>query len=605
MRTSTLKWCSFAAIAITFLALLPQLHLWHARGSEWNGAYATVDGDEFLYSAYINALIDERPRRNDPFSGRDDNPNAPLPESTFSIQFVPPFIIAGFARVFGLSASASFIFLIGLVGLLASVAVFFLFMSVTRDQRLAAVGTLFVLCFGGAAAGEGLLGVLINADVTSVGFPFLRRYQPAASFFLFFVFATLVWRALVVEKSRSARLYALIAGLTLGVLIFCYLYLWTAAAAWVVCVSLLWFFFRPSDRRRIIEVLATICGTSLFALIPYLYLLSQRARNLDETQTMISTRLPDPFRGPEIIGALVLVVLIVAVRGNRIKSNSPPILFAASLALLPFVLFNQQVVTGRSMQPFHFELFIANYAVLVSLILLVTVRSKPLSLRTLLLTAVLSLVWGVLEVELPAQARYTSDVVNDEMIPALQRLKHLSTEDGTLSALRGVGKTPGVVFSPDSDVMRLLPTWTAQGTLLGLGGLDFGSASRQDRKVYPYLYYSGADGSFLRELLHDKGMDGFMNYYARSALFGHERVLPKLSLHFDPVKDAEIENEIQHYENYVALFSREAVVRNPIAYVVIRRDSNFDFSRIDRWYERNAGEPAGVYDLFRVTLRSP
>ena len=37
-----------------------------ARGAEWHGAYALVDGDEFLYSAYINALIENRPRRNDP-----------------------------------------------------------------------------------------------------------------------------------------------------------------------------------------------------------------------------------------------------------------------------------------------------------------------------------------------------------------------------------------------------------------------------------------------------------------------------------------------------------------------------------------------------------
>jgi hypothetical protein len=351
-------------------------------------------------------------------------------------------------------------------------------------------------------------------------------------------------------------------------------------------------------------VLAIICGTAILALIPYLYLLSHRAGNLDETQTMISTRLPDPFRIPEIIGALVLVVLIVAVWRGKVKSSNRPIIFTASLAVLPFVLFNQQVITGRSMQPFHFENFIANYAVLLSVALLVTALPIHFSLRTLRLTAAFCLLWGVLEVDFPAQARYTYDVVNDEMIPALLRLKQLSIQDGPFSALREAGETPGVVFSPDSQVMRLLPTWTAQGTLLGLGGLDFGSASRQDRKVYPYFYYSGANGSLLRELLQDKGRDGFMNYYARSALFGHERVLPKLSLHFDPIQNAEIENEIQNYEKYIALFSRDEAARNPISYVIVRGDSNFDFSRIDRWYERNTGERVGVYDLYRLRLRT-
>lgn len=602
MRTSSLKWCSFVAIAITFLALLPQLHLWQARGLQWNGAYATVDGDEFLYSAYINALIDGRPRRNDPFSGRDDNPNAPLSESTFSIQLVPPFTIAFLAKACGASASTAFIILIGAAGLLAGVAVFWLLLSVTGDQRIAGVGTLFVLCFGGAAAGEGLLGVLLNTEITNLGLPFLRRYQPAASFFLFFVFATLVWRALVVEKTWSARLYALFAGLTLSALIFSYLYLWTAAAAWVVCVSLLWFFF-SANRRRTIEVLALVGGTALFALIPYLYLLSHRAGNLDQTQTMISTHRPDPFRVPEMIGALVLVGLIIAVRRDKRKTCSRQIIFAASLALLPFVLFNQQVVTGRSMQPFHFENFIANYAVLLSLPI-AAANFWSVSTRVLFWIAVLCLLWGTIEVDLPARSRSTSDLANDQMVPVLRRLKALSLQDGTFSELRNHGKTQTLVFSPEIGVLRALPTWTAQGTMVGLGGLDFGSASAKEPKVYAYLYYCGVDRARFVELLKNRSEDLFMNYYTRSAVFGHERVLPELGFPSRPVADDEVEQQVAYYEEYVETFSREEAVSNRIAYVIVRQDSNFDFSRIDRWYERNSSQRVGVYDLFQLSLRS-
>ncbi|MBA3356130.1 MAG: hypothetical protein H0U18_09390 [Pyrinomonadaceae bacterium] len=79
------KWCAAASAAIMLLALIPQIHLWFVRGRDWNGAYATLQGDEFLCSAYINALIDGRPRRNDPFAGQDNRPVSPLPESSFSI----------------------------------------------------------------------------------------------------------------------------------------------------------------------------------------------------------------------------------------------------------------------------------------------------------------------------------------------------------------------------------------------------------------------------------------------------------------------------------------------------------------------------------------
>lgn len=603
MNKSSLKWCLSVAIAITFLALLPQLHLWYARGSQWHGAYAAVDGDEFLYSAYINALLDGRPRRNDPFSGRDDNPNAPLQESGYSINVIPAFFIASLAKVFGVTASTAFIVLIAVSAFLASVAVFWLLLSVTHDHRVAAAGTLFVICFGGLAAGQGLLGILFREDVTSLGFPFLRRYQPSASFFLFFILAALFWRALVTDNNRRARLYAVLAGAALGGLVFGYFYLWTAGVAWFACCGVLWFCFRPEDRRRTLEVLALAGVTALFALGPYIYLISQRSRSLDDTQMLISTHRLDPFRVPEIIGALVLLVLVFAVRRRKLKMSNEQNIFAASFAVLPFVLFNQQVVTGRSLQPFHFENFIANYAVLVGVVILVVNLRPAVSPRVLRLAMAICLLWGIVEIAVPTQARYPANVAHDEMVPVLRRLRELSRNDGTMSGLRDEGKTPGVVFSPDTQLMRLVPTWTAQGILLGVGALDFG-APRRDPKVYTYLYYSGATGQSFRDLLHDKSGDTFLNHYARSAIFGLPRVSSKLTFHYKPIQDAEIEEQVHAYETYVQLYSREVALKHPIAYVVVRRNSGFDFSRLDLWYERDAGERVGAYDLYRLKLRT-
>ena len=82
------------------LALYPQFNLWHIRGKDWNGAYAYNDVDEVAYAAYLQALIDGRPRRNDPYTGRDDAPSAQQPESLFSIQFIPPYMMALVARPF-------------------------------------------------------------------------------------------------------------------------------------------------------------------------------------------------------------------------------------------------------------------------------------------------------------------------------------------------------------------------------------------------------------------------------------------------------------------------------------------------------------------------
>src|SRR5207253_9032027 len=116
--------------------------LLRTRGHEWNGAYAYTDTDEVAYAAYFKALATGRPRRNDPYTGRDDMPNATQPESLFSIQFLPAYIIALPARVLGLSTSTIFILLMPIAAIAATLALSGLFEIVIGDDRQSAVGAL-------------------------------------------------------------------------------------------------------------------------------------------------------------------------------------------------------------------------------------------------------------------------------------------------------------------------------------------------------------------------------------------------------------------------------------------------------------------------------
>jgi hypothetical protein len=599
--------CALACLAMMLLSLIPQIHLWFVRGRDWNGTYATLQGDEFLYSAYVNALMDGRPRRNDPFAGKDSTAQSPLTESTFSIQFIPAYFLSFLARTFRVSASSIFIALMAAAGLFASWSVFWLLSSVTGDRRLAAAGVFVALCLGELAGDQGMVGVLLLNHKLSVFMPFLRRYQPAVPLPLFFLFCALVWRALSLENKWRARLHSTLAGLTLAVLVFSYLYLWTAAAGWLVCVSLLWIsFHRREGRWRSLEVFAITASIMLFALVPYVYLVARRSKSLDDAQILVLTHRLDLFHTPELIGGFILLALIVGARLGKIKPSEPRSIFTASFALLPFVLLNQQLLTGRSMQPFHFDLFVANYAVLISLIVLVTLLWQPIPNRALVWIAALCFSWGLVEVGLLARARTAPDVVDDQTVPVLLRLKELAKVDGTLAGLRNQGKASALVFSPHVDVMRLLPTWTSQGTLLGAGAQDFGTATRQERKelLYEQLYYSEAGGVRFREFLNQKTGDIYMNFFAPSVIFGDERFIPALSLHPTPIQQDEIEQEVRAYQAYADSFSRENVLVHPLTYVITRTEDKPDLlEHIDRWYERDGGERVGAYVLYRVKLR--
>jgi hypothetical protein len=242
------------------------------------------------------------------------------------------------------------------------------------------------------------------------------------------------------------------------------------------------------------------------------------------------------------------------------------------------------------MQPFHFEAFIVNYAVLVGAVIFVALVRQNISTSALIWIASLSILLGLVEVQLPAGGFSKSDITKDEMIPVLKRLKELPAED------------PSVVFSPHFELMQILPTWTRHGTLLAIGSIDFGSASHDERKefLYAHLYYSDATADRLRALFKGVPDELALSYYVKYAVFGHERVRPLYALDFKPLTDDEIEAEVNAYTKFVDSFSRETALRHPLAYAIA--DDKFDFSRIDRWYQRDAGLRAGAYSLYQLRI---
>src|SRR5882724_6068044 len=159
-----------AAALLAIITSLPQIYLCYERGLEWNGSYSYVDPDEFAYSAYVNALIDGRPRRNNPYTGEDGGPF----ETLFSIQFIPAYSIAIPARIFGVSASTAFIALVPTVTIASTLILFIFLFEFTQNSFVSAAGAIGILCFGVLAAQTPWAFPSVP-----IPFPFLRRYLPA------------------------------------------------------------------------------------------------------------------------------------------------------------------------------------------------------------------------------------------------------------------------------------------------------------------------------------------------------------------------------------------------------------------------------------------
>ena len=246
-------------------------------------------------------------------------------------------------------------------------ALFWLLLLLTGDQRIAAAGAVVVLCLGGLAGEPHDAWRIITLRGTGESLPFLRGYVPALVFPLFFVLVALVWQAL---QNRAPVRHATLAGVTLAILIFSYFFLWTAAIAWLFVIALLWLSSRPKAKRDAILIFGIIGGCAAIALVPYALLLARRAPSVDSAQLLTHSRLPIVSL-PVVIGLLVLLVLVIAVRRRWLNWSAPSVLFTASFALLPLVTFNQQLITGLLLQPVHYSRYVANYAAVLAAFLAV------------------------------------------------------------------------------------------------------------------------------------------------------------------------------------------------------------------------------------------
>lgn len=596
------RWGVLAGLAMMILSLYPQLNLWAIRGHDWNGAYAYNDIDEVAYAAYLEALIEGRPRLSDPYTGHDDAPGLRQPESLFSIQFIPPYAIALLARPLGLSASSMMIMVGALAAFATALALFWLIGMLTGDERIAATGALTVLCLGTLACAQGAIVQLLGRGWAYPYLPFLRRYLPALPFPVFFIFCALVWRSIRNDNKRAFYLYAAGAGLAFAVLVYSYFYLWTTAATWLLCFAVLLLIAKPDGWKRDLKSFAVTGALAAAALLPYSILLSNRATTMDSVQLLALTHAPDLFRTPTLIGVAVLAMLVYAQRRGRLEWRDRRVLLTAAFALTPLIVFNQQVVTGRSLQPIHYEVFIVNYVAAFSLVLTaalvwrktITNASRKLASTVLLIVALLTFGWGVVEADITTHVLDEQNVIRDDAALVGRRLRELSRE-----ALQDGGEKHEVVFAPNLIQGDDLPTLAPLSVLWARHLHIFSGTTWEESKerFYQQAYYAGLDAHWLESELNNG------NFVVVIALFGWGRNHDRLTVNSVPLTREEIAAEVNAYAQYIASFDRERAAHPKLSYVVTDAYGGFDFSNLDRWYERDAGERLGNFMLYRVKLR--
>ncbi len=588
-----------AGIIVAVFGLYPQFALLGERGgaANWNGTFASNDLDETAYAAYLQALIDGRARKNDPYSGRDKTAKNPQPESIFSIQFLPPTLLAIPARAFGLDASQTFILLSALAGFFTALSLFWLLALLTEDNRFAFVGALLILFGGALAAGNGAIAEFAGRGAAYPFFPFLRRYIPAAAFPFFFALFGFVWLSVKSSFNRAKYLCVVCAALCFAVLVFSYFYLWTTAAAFLFLLTLLWFVLRPENWKKDLRFIILIDFLSALALVPYTFLLSMRAPGTDSIQLLVLTHAPDLLRFCSVLCQFAIFLIALAVWFNFARLKSATTVFLLALALVPFAVFNQQVISGRSLQPFHYEYYVVNYiaalvVVLTIFLFIKNIRAAKIYTTILLFLGFAAVAWGYVEAKYTTRVLMFWNVEREEALPVTRRLAELAAENRAAAKdvvtlnLDYVQADNQPVFAPQSVV------WARhQHVFAGVGWEE------NKERFYKMLYYADRDADWLRQDFKRGDIEAYM------ALFGWDRFNATLSVNSRPLTAPEIEAEVARYKNYYDNFGFEQARRPTLSYVVAPNASESEFLNLKRWYEIDAGEAHGKFTLYPVKLK--
>lgn len=623
-----MKW-RYGIIAGLFLAifsLYPQGKLIYNRGwSEWNGHYAYNDIDEVAYASYIKALIDGRPRKNDPYTGRDDSPDAPQPESLFSIQFAGPYTIAIPARILGVPATWAITISGAIAAFLTALAIFWLIGMITGDSLYAMADALIVLCLGALFAGEGAIGEILDTGFAYPYFPGFRRYIPAMAFPAFFAFVAFVWKAIVNGKGRAERgdlslptgplntmgdprpffsfsplLLLSLSLLAFAYCVYTYFYVWTTAIAWLGCLTLLLLVLRPEGLVRDLKWLGLLAIGCIAALVPYSYLLSHRSTTMDDVQMLVLTHHFDLTRTPEMIGFVTLLVIATAVAMGVFTLRDRGTIFAISLALTPAILFNQQVVTGRELQPIHYQVFIGNYvaglAMVVTFALLWRVNPGRERLPWRLVIgaiAAAAAIWGFVECHYTVRVLDDVNVARDEALPLGRRLAELAKSDPN-------ARKATVLYLPIAEADDF-PTLAPEPVLWARHQHVFADVSWQENKerYYQQLYYSGITPDELAERIKD-GED----IVSLIALFGWGRHSDRLNSNYKPLLYKEIDEEADNFRKYLDTFDARAGSAIHLSYLVTRSDEGDpSLDNLTNWYELYDREEWGKYALYKLRLK--
>jgi hypothetical protein len=407
-----------------------------------------------------------------------------------------------------------------------------------------------------------------------------------------------VWTAFISEGTKRVTA-SVAAGVLFAVLVFSYFYLWTTAAAWLVCFFAIALIVGRTGKKTTLFSAATIAAIGVAVLIPYFLMLSQRSIKSDASQLLALTHAPDLMAPTVVIGLITIVLAVLIGLKSRIDARSPAAIFAYAFLLTPFAVMNQQIITGRSLQPVHYEIFIANYCLLTGIVIVIwlairgvtTESPEPASVsgpnKAYVYLGIAAALWGFYEASHATGRNAGMSFVRDVVTPAAKYVRDSSA-----------GSTePIVVHSPNAITASYIPTIVTGRILWSPHLISGGVVSEEESKqqFYRFLYFSGFTHEELKSALDTRWFE------VTAAIFGGGRALPQLGGINHPITNEEIAEEVAKYRAFTETLTSADAHAPKLTHMIVLNDEPPNMANVDRWYTRDEGHVAGLFRVYKLT----
>ena len=378
-----------------------------------------------------------------------------------------------------------------------------------------------------------------------------------------------------------------------NILLYSYFYLWSAVLAWLVILVSIYLIsdFRDLWKRNTLFLVFVTLGC-LTSLLPYFYLIRQMGEThgvtvLEKTRTMILVN-------PSLIASYVLLaVTILALFTKRLDSdNKLKIKFLFAFLLVPLAVFNQQIITGYAMQPFHYERYAANYSVLIGFVLLTHslfrryLESRRVLAGTLLIASIF--LWGCLEATFVFRNKYLLNSLIDESRPVNSYLSGLRDQKN-LNGLTSINFEP--IQGNTQPVLASVPVlWAFHINAFS----DLTTAEYRNR-LFRYLYFTGkSPRAFENELRNCPGP------LTCSQVFTWRYNMTITIEDLSPAS-AEIENVIRDYAKFYREFDESKAYSPGLGFAIAKKNNaTNNFSNLELWYVRDTPIYFGEFVLYRL-----